>query len=273
MGMTSKLLVFTDLHLVSDGVDIIGLDPEARFREGLGHALAQHPDAARLVMMGDLTHHGRTAQYERLRAIMADVAMPVTYMMGNHDNRAVFRKVFPEAATSAGGFVQEMVDLDDTCLIALDTSEVRPDPHHSGRLCQDRLDWLTQALTWANGRQVVVAMHHPPLMTGFAAMDGIALQDPEPFREILRSYPGHVHLLCGHVHRTISGRAHGLSFSLFKSPCHQQPMGFGVAGTEHSVDEPGAYGIVLCGPDGIIVHSEDFAIAAASTPSRDGYSA
>ena len=30
-----KLLIFTDIHLVNDGDDIIGLDPAARFREGL----------------------------------------------------------------------------------------------------------------------------------------------------------------------------------------------------------------------------------------------
>lgn len=268
----SKLLVFTDLHLVSEGDDIIGLDPAARFREGLEHALAQHPDAVRLVIMGDLAHHGRTAQYKRLNALMANVAMPVTYMMGNHDNRDVFRKVFPEAEATTGGYLQQMVDLGDTCLIALDTNERKPVPQHSGRLCAERLAWLEHALAWANGRQVVVAMHHPPLKTGFVGMDGIALQDPAPFRDMLKAYPGEVHLLCGHVHRTVSGRAHGLSFTLFKSPCHQQPMTLALDGTEHSVDEPGAYGIVLCGPDGIIVHSEDFATAAAATPLRDGYS-
>ena len=46
-------------------------------------------------------------------------------------------------------------------------------------------------------------------------------------------------------------------------------MTLGVAGSEQSVDEPGAYGIVLASEDGFIVHSEDFAIAQAASVMRD----
>jgi len=269
----AKILVFTDLHLLDDGEHIVGLDPAARFAEGLAHAVSQHPDAVRLVLMGDLTHHGRTAQYAQLRHLMRDVPMPVSYMMGNHDNREVFLKQFPEVETTSQGYVQQLIDLGSTsCLITLDTLDPKSDPQHSGRLCSDRLAWLERALTWADGRQVLLAMHHPPVMTGFAGMDSIALQSPETLRNMLRAYEGDVHVIFGHVHRTISGRSNGLSFTCFKSPCHQQPRVLGAAETDQSVDEPGAYGIVLCGPEGIVVHSEDFAPAAAATPLRDPFS-
>ena len=36
------------------------------------------------------------------------------------------------------------------------------------------------------------------------------------------------------------------------------PMKLAIAGSSHSVPEPGAYGIVLLTPEGIIAHSEDF---------------
>ncbi|MEM9582675.1 MAG: metallophosphoesterase [Pseudomonadota bacterium] len=267
-----KLLVFTDLHLVNEGEQIIGIDPFMRFAEGLHHALSQHPDAVGILIMGDLTHQGRTAQFQRLKAKLDGLPLPVTLMLGNHDNRAVFRKVFPDAPVTSAGHVQTMQELGDTVLITLDTMDATVTPAHSGILCADRLAWLERALTWADGRQALVAMHHPPVMTGFPGMDGIALQNPEPFRQMLRTYPGPVHVLCGHVHRTISGCAAGLPFTILKSTCHQQPMMLGAADTDHSVDEPGAYGIVLAGPDGIIVHSEDFATAAAATPLRDPFS-
>ena len=268
-----KLLVFTDLHLVDAGEEIIGLDPAKRFAEGLAHALAQHPDAAGLVLMGDLTHHGRTAQFEQLRDLLADVPMPVTFMMGNHDNRDVFRRVFPDANVSGAGHVQSMTDLGGAVLITLDTTDPDVEPRHSGRLCTARLKWIEQALAWAAGKPVIIAMHHPPVMTGFTGMDRIALQDPEPLLDMLRGYEGSLHLLCGHVHRTISGFASGVPFTILKSPCHQQPMTLGLGGSTQSVDEPGAYGIVLAGEDGIVVHSEDFAIAAAAALQSDPASA
>jgi 3',5'-cyclic AMP phosphodiesterase CpdA len=264
-----KLLVFTDLHIIEAGQDIIGLDPAMRFAEGLAHALAHHPDASGLVLMGDLTHHGRPAQYERLIDILAPVKIPITYLLGNHDDRAMFRKLFPEASVTSSGHVQRMQDFGELVLITLDTTDPDVDPPHSGIFCHDRLAWLEHSLAKARGKPVIVAMHHPPVMTGFTGMDRIALQNPAPLRALLRAYDGPLHLLCGHVHRTISGLAHGLPFTIFKSPCHQQPMTLGVGGTDQSVDEAGAYGIVLAGPEGIVVHSEDFASAATATPKRD----
>ncbi len=102
-GFATKLLVFTDLHIVDEATKIIGLDPAARFSEGLAHALAHHEDADVLVLMGDLTHHGKTSQFEGLRRVLADVPMPITYMLGNHDNREVFRRVFPEVEVTSSG--------------------------------------------------------------------------------------------------------------------------------------------------------------------------
>ena len=165
-----------------------------------------------------------------------------------------------------------MQDFAGCVLITLDTMDLNVEPRHSGVLCADRLLWLERALIWAAGRPVIVAMHHPPVMTGFTGMDRIALQNPEPLLALLRGYNGPLHLLCGHVHRTISGFTEGVPFSIFKSPCHQQPTPFDVAGSANSVDEPGAYGIVLAGENGIVVHSEDFAVAAAATPARDNAS-
>jgi len=265
----AKFLVFSDLHLVDKGDEIIGLDPLARFSEGLEHALAQHPDASRVVLLGDLTHHGRPAQYERLREALGGLAMPVSFLLGNHDNRAAFLRVFPEAEVTSSGHIQQMVDLGPACLIALDTLDDRANPRHSGRLCAERLGWLERALTWAAGRPVIVALHHPPFATGFTGMDAIALQNPAPLYALLKGYPGHVQMLCGHIHRTISGHAKGLPFTVFKSPCHQMPMRLGDEGSAHSVAEPGAYGIVLAGPDSVVVHSEDFGIASAAITAQD----
>ena len=54
----AKILVMTDLHITPEGQSIIGLDPGQRLADGLAHAARVHPDADRLVLMGDLTHHG-----------------------------------------------------------------------------------------------------------------------------------------------------------------------------------------------------------------------
>ena len=79
-----------------------------------------------------------------------------------------------------------------------------------------------------------------------------------------------VHIVAGHVHRTISGMWEGVPYTIFKSPCHQQPLDFSIANSSLAVDEPGAYGLLLFDGENLVIHSEDFAIAKRdSNPDPD----
>lgn len=266
-----KLLVITDTHLVETDGDIIGLDPSRRLANVLDHALANHPDATRIVFLGDLTHHGRIAQYDVLRRVLARTDIPVSLMLGNHDNRAAFISTFPEAPVTASGHIQHVAQLGDHHLICLDSLDENATPQHSGILCAARMAWLHDALDAAQGAPVVLAVHHPPFKTGFDGMDAIRLRNDDALLDMLAGYPNVVQLLCGHVHRTISGSVRGLPYAIFKSPCHQMPMLLGQTGSSHSVVEPGGYGIVLLTEDGAIVHTDD--TSPHGTPTLDAHSA
>ena len=259
-----KLLVFTDIHIVPDGADIIGLDPMARFRQGLDHALATHPDAARIIITGDLAHHGVDEEYTRLKSALAECPLPVSLLIGNHDNRARFRETFAEVPVDDGGFIQSFLDVDDYRLVFLDTVDEVAEIAHSGFLCAARMEWLDRVLTEAGDRRVIVFMHHPPITSGFDAMDRIGLRNRAEVAARLKAHPNVCQLVAGHVHRTISGSAGGIPTAVFKSPCHQMPMVL-IHEDEHlSVDEPGAYGLLLLTDEGVIVHTEDF-----NLPPRD----
>ncbi|MFV2053072.1 metallophosphoesterase [Aliiroseovarius sp. YM-037] len=267
----SKILVFTDVHITKAGQQIIGLDPLERFQTGLRHALGHHPDAERLIVMGDLVHFGSRKEYERLAGALRDVPIPVHLMVGNHDRREAFLEVFPDTPVTGSGHVQTVIDVAGTRLILLDTLDgpPYPDGHHAGRLCPDRLAWFDTAIAEAGGRKLMVFMHHPPFSVGFDGMDSIRLDDSDAFIARLRNMPNVTHIFAGHVHRTISGQIGGIPFSILKSPCHQMPMLLGAAGTAHSIVEPGAYGIVLITPDSTIVHTEDFDLPARDIQSYE----
>lgn len=257
----SKLLIMTDLHLTVPPAKIIGLDPGARLAQGLAHAARHHADADRLILMGDLTHHGKPAQYARLRPLLEGLPWPVSLMIGNHDDRRKFRAAFPEAP-DAGGFVQSITDLPDIRLITLDTVDPKARPRHSGRLCPARMAWLTHALDTAPDHGALVFMHHPPVETGFTGMDAIGLTNRDEVQSLLAAHPRLRHVFAGHLHRTISASMGRVPVAIFKSPCHQMPMCLGDPDHALSVDEPGAYGIVLVTPRDVIVHSEDFTLPA-----------
>ncbi|MFK7938294.1 MAG: phosphodiesterase [Roseovarius sp.] len=266
-----KVIVFTDIHLLGDGGTIIGLDPAAKFAQGLAHALAHHPDAAQIVIAGDLAHTGQRPEYQRLAECLARCPLPVNLMMGNHDRRAPFLSVFTDTPLTAQGHVQQVVDLGDTRLILLDTLDEDAPDVHSGYLCDARLDWLDARLQEARRahQRVIVFTHHPPMPTGFAGMDSIGLRNRAALVARLTASGGVAQIVSGHIHRTISGSAGGIPTAMFKSTCHQMPMLLNDAAHSLSIDEPGAYGVLLLHPDGIIVHSEDFTLPQALVDRRD----
>ncbi|MBZ8118959.1 metallophosphoesterase [Roseovarius sp. LXJ103] len=252
-----KILVLTDLHFLPAGGRIGHLDPDARFRAALAHALEHHADAERIVLTGDLTHNGAPEEYAELRAALEDCPLPVHMTLGNHDRREAFFGAFPEAARDGDGFAQEVIDSGDTRLIMLDTLAEGAEREHSGLLGPERLAFLDAALAGAAGRRAVVFMHHPPMDVGFDAMDAIGLLDRDAFLEILSRHGTACQIIAGHVHRSICGSAGGVPVCLLKSPCHQSPIMVAGMDVHASVDEPGAYGIVYLHEGGVIVHSED----------------
>ncbi len=255
--MTSpiKIIVLTDLHICAPGETIIDLDPTARFTAVLTQALTEHPDAAHIILTGDLTHHGRPEEYAALKAALPDTAPPIHLMLGNHDRRAPFRATFPNTPTTPEDHIQHAIDLPGWRLILLDTLD---DPQHgtahSGHLCDARLGWLDKALD--TDRKTIVFAHHPPFDTGFDGMDEIKLRNAPDLARRLGAAQTHL-LVCGHIHRTIFATACGIPSVVFKSPCHQMPLALGQASIHLSTDEPGAYGLLLLGDDAVIVHSQD----------------
>jgi len=256
-----KVLVFTDLHIRNQGETILGIDPTARFFEALTHALRNYPDAAHIVLMGDLTNSGKVTEYQELARALKGLQIPVTLMCGNHDNRDNLRAVFPDTPVTPSGHLQRFVDLGDTRLIMLDTLDGPPfrNDYHQGHLCPNRLIWLDETLRTTPGRAVLY-MHHPAWVTGLSGMDDIRLRNEDAFFDLLDQHRNVAHIFTGHLHRTISGNARGYSFSTFKSPNIQTPLFLENLHISQSTPEPGAYGLVLL-DQAIIAHTEDFQLA------------
>lgn len=260
----TKLIVFTDLHMVPEGTTIIGLDPYQRLKAGIDHVNRFHADADAVVVTGDLTHRADRESYERLKRLLGELLPPLAITIGNHDRRDTFLDVFRQAATDENGFVQSTIDFDDCRVIILDSLFAPPYEYplsHAGHLCGQRLAWLDRQLATADGRPCLLFLHHPPHDTGFSGMDAIKLLNADDFYGVIDRHHNVRHIFAGHVHRTISGSHRGIPFSVFKSPVHQQPMPFDSPNASLSVDEPAAYGIALVTTHGLLVHTEDYEIA------------
>ena len=247
-----KLIHLTDLHLMPPGETLWGLDPFARFDAALTDIAAHHADADLCVITGDLTEKGDVAAYEMLKERLARFPLEAHLLLGNHDDRAHYLKVFGGA--DANGHVQHAITREGCHLLFLDT--LKGPPSSAGLYDALRRNWLKARLAAAGSAPVYLFMHHPPFDIGHALMDLIKLDDAEEFAALLKGHDIR-HIFFGHAHRTISGSWNGIAFSALPSLNHQLPLVGGSVETVYS-DEPPMYASVTISPEMTVVHSDAF---------------
>ena len=251
-----KLIHLTDTHLVEPDQILYGLNPLERLNLAIASINHLHADADQVVITGDLTHWGQLGAYQALHSSLAALQPPCTLILGNHDNRELFRSVFSNALEDKNGFVQGVQETAVGQFLFLDTNQPGT---HSGWYCANRLNWLGEQLARAPQQPKYIFMHHPPFEVGLEPMDRIGLVQRKEFLEVLRPYLGSVrHLFFGHVHRPISGSWHGVPFSTLRATNHQVWLDFEAKGEIPGSHEPPAYAVVLMNGETVVVHSHDF---------------
>ena len=251
-----KLIVATDPHLVPPNQRLYELDPAANLAAFVDDVNEQHSDAAACILLGDLAHRGDEAAYAVLRDILERLQVPWYVLLGNHDNRTAFKRMFPETAIDTGGFIQSCVDTEVGRLLLLDTLEPGT---HAGGLCEARQDWLAAALAFDPEAPYFLFMHHPPMRVGLPSLDGVRLMQYGRFERILRPHRDRIrHLFFGHLHRPVSGNWYGVPFTGLRGTAHQCALDFnGGTQTDGSHEAP-AYAIVLIDEHVVTVHTHDF---------------
>lgn len=250
-----KFIHISDTHLVEQGHALYGLDPRARFARCIDSIITEHADAAMCVITGDMAHAGHPDAYRYLREQCARLPMPVHFVLGNHDSRDNFRKVFPQVATDDHGFVQYEIQIGAYRGLFLDTNEPGT---HCGIYCKRRAAWLAQRLE-EDSAPVLLFMHHPAFALGIPAMDRIALLDGSALLTALKEHEHRIrHLFLGHIHRPIAGSWRGIPFSALRGTNHQVALSLTDSEDIPCGLEPPQYGVVILEADSVVVHLYDF---------------
>jgi len=108
----TKLVWMSDPHFTIEG-DVLGYDPRVRLRAAIDHINTHHSDAKMCVISGDMVNRGTKADYEGIRAQIEELSMPYLPMVGNHDNRSLFRQAFPLPESCMADFIQYKVTTPD----------------------------------------------------------------------------------------------------------------------------------------------------------------
>jgi len=250
---TTVLAQLTDLHIREPGrLAYRRLDTAPYLRTAVASLLRLKQQPAALVITGDLADFGRAEEYAHLARLLAPLPMPVYLMPGNHDDRAQLRRGFPaHSYLGEGEFIQFSVPVGRVQLVAIDTCV----PQRSeGRLCAQRLDWLSHELDAQRGRPVIVAMHHPPFETLIGHMDRIGLlEGAAKLEALIARHPNVERIICGHLHRAIDVRFGGTLASTAPAPAHQVCLDLAPDAPSAWVLEPPGFRLLAWGETGPVV--------------------
>jgi Icc protein len=205
MGSTPFLLVqLSDAHI---GADWGFGDPVSAFRRAVDAVAALRPRPDAVLLSGDLADSGSADEYAEIREQVASLGVPAYALPGNHDDRAELRRQFGLPG-SGDEPVQYAVDLGPVRLVLLDTLLPGED---SGQLDAARLAWLDAELAAHPETPTLVALHHPPLVTGMPVWDGLVLPAADRHRlaAVVERHPQVRRLVTGHVHRVMTGEIAG----------------------------------------------------------------
>lgn len=232
------LCQISDLHIRVEGSLAYGIvDTAVMLSRCVSHILALPQRPAAVIATGDLVDFGRPQEYQRLRALLAPLTMPVFLLPGNHDDRAELVKAFPDHAylSNDSGYIQFVVDSLPVRLVAVDTVVAG---ESGGTLCSMRLEWLDRILAAAPQRPTIIAMHHPPFLTGIGHMDRIGFADRDELARVIARHPQVERIICGHIHRSITTRFAGTLASTCPSPAHQVALDIDSDAADCFVMEP-----------------------------------
>ncbi len=219
-----RLLQLSDPHLLADSAGFYRQrQPWARLQQVLRQAQASAPRPDLLLISGDLCQDETWAGYCQLRQLLEGWPTPVALLPGNHDHPQLLRAALGRRAVVAPA----LLPCENGWLLLLNSH--RPGCT-AGWLGRGQLAWLEQRLAAlsceAEPRPLLVAVHHPPLPIGDAAMDGIGLQDGQALLALLRRAPGLQAVLFGHVHQYWQGALPGRQEVLLLG-CPSTLCGFG----------------------------------------------
>ncbi len=253
--MTITFLHLSDLHLVPPGRLLAGIDP-ARRMQGVKARIEQLDfSPAFVVVSGDLTDDGSSESYEVVKGVLQDLRgenkdTPVLLALGNHDDRATFRRIILGEEGGAQGPCHYSQVIDGLRVIMLDSSvpgEV------GGALGASQLAWLEDELQKPAPRGILIVLHHPCRLAGPAHhYPMFILRDADDLEAIVARHRDRVvGILAGHSHQLNSAPFGGTVHVTAPAVLYQLDY---FAGAQFTPVPGSGFNLCQLDDDGLIVH-------------------
>jgi len=252
-----RLLIaqLTDTHVldpVDDGQHWV--DNNGRLAEAIESLNNESPRPDLVVATGDMANNGGPEEYTELTRQLSALELPLACVPGNHDDSGSLRSTVGPSTppgvevADASGHYSWWLDLPPAALgkrpglriIGLDTHLPGKD---GGCFDDERAGWLANAISGAeaNGFASLIAMHHPPFLSGIEWMDAPGFVGAERFIKLVSSARGVDRVICGHLHRPTQAAINGVTFSVGPSTIQHVALDLEPGSPKQAILDPVGY--------------------------------
>lgn len=209
------LLQISDTHLFKDSEGtLLGCNTCESFDAIIRSIKKDHFALDLILLTGDLSHDGSPESYLYIADALKDLKCPVCWIPGNHD-------VSPTAHEVLG----KTYFLKEKELSFKNWSILLMDSQLSGEVCghftAEELAELEYFLTHSPKENLLITLHHQPLLVGSQWLDGVGLRNREQFQEIILCTNKLRTIVFGHVHQEFDRILGGVRYLGAPSTCIQ----------------------------------------------------
>lgn len=225
------LLHFSDTHLIAGDGDLYGdVDADTLLTQIFTELEASGARPEAMIFTGDIADTGEIDAYKRIKQMVDPVAAKlgaeVIWAMGNHDDRANFRKHLLNQPESTEPIVSAH-DINGLRILVIDTSVPG---HHYGEISEDQLTWLANQLATPAPDGTILALHHPPVPAVLDMAMTVELRDQYKLAEVVRGTDIRS-IIGGHLHYSSTATFAGIPVSVASSTCYTQNLNVPIGGT------------------------------------------
>ena len=187
-----RIAFITDPHIGADGEKPQGVDVRQNFLNALAFLPELKPTC--LIIGGDIClDTGDRAVYEWAKQQLDELPYPYYTIAGNHDEPALMAEVFDLTHHLHGSELYYALPLEGHPTLFLDTAK--------GELSPAQWTWLGEYMAALRGNNLLIFMHHPPLLADALFMDThYPFRQSDQFYNLVKDLTCHVMVVCGHYH-------------------------------------------------------------------------
>lgn len=238
-----RVLQVTDPHLFADADGSLrGTATSETLARVVDHIIDAGWPADFVASTGDLIQDDTAGAYDRFKAIMGRLNLPVHCVPGNHDIRPLMQAALSDEAWH----YCETFEIGEWLIVGIDSCE---EGDAGGRVSHEELARLRAELERSSAAHAVVFLHHPPLPMGSKWLDSVGLRNAGEFLDLVASTGTVRAAVFGHVHQAFDEMHESVRIIGTPSSCAQ----FKPFEDEFALDDkPPAYRRITLNSDGSI---------------------